>query len=112
MHAACQRRTYTHLSASDCRDRFALKGGFQVTSRSADTDRFTGDIDFLAFGSDEMAEFAAASLAILAIDGVHGLVGMQVVDFDVDDGQLVVFKNAKGPRVGAKGPRVGGDLSP
>ena len=64
------------MSVSDCRDRFVLKGGFQVTSRSADADRFTGDIDFLAFGSDEMAEFAAAFLAILAIDGGFGLFGM------------------------------------
>lgn len=53
-------RLVYRLSVSDYRDRFVLKGGMLVTLWTADTGRFTRDIDFLAFGSDEEAEFKAA----------------------------------------------------
>lgn len=42
-------RLLYRLSQSSCRDRFVLKGGLLVTLWTADTDRFTRDIDFLAF---------------------------------------------------------------
>ena len=45
-----------------------------VTLWTADTGRFTRDIDFLAFGSDEEAELKTAFSQILAIDGGDGLV--------------------------------------
>jgi hypothetical protein len=45
-----------------------------VTLWTADTGRFTRDIDFLAFGSDEEAELKTAFSQILAIDGDDGLV--------------------------------------
>lgn len=53
-------RLVYRLSVSECRDRFVLKGGMLVTLWTADTGRFTRDIDFLAFGSDEEAELKAA----------------------------------------------------
>jgi hypothetical protein len=62
------------LSVSEYRDRFVLKGGMLVTLWTADTGRFTRDIDFLAFGSDEEAELKTALSRILAIDGGDGLV--------------------------------------
>jgi len=49
-------RLVYRLSVSDYRDRFVHKGGMLVTLWTADTGRFTRDIDFLAFGSDEEAE--------------------------------------------------------
>ncbi len=67
-------RLVYRLSVSDYRDRFVLKGGMLVTLWTADTGRFTRDIDFLAFGSDEETELKAAFSAILAIDGGDGLV--------------------------------------
>lgn len=67
-------RLVYRLSLSDYRDRFVLKGGMLVTLWTADTGRFTRDIDFLAFGSDEETELKAAFSAILAIDGGDGLV--------------------------------------
>ena len=67
-------RLVCRLSVSDYRDRFVLKGGMLVTLWTADTGRFTRDIDFLAFGSDEETELKAAFSAILAIDGGDGLV--------------------------------------
>ena len=67
-------RLVYRLSVSEYRDRFVLKGGMLVTLWTADTGRFTRDIDFLAFGSDEEAELKAAFAAILAIDGGDGLV--------------------------------------
>lgn len=45
-----------------------------VTLWTADTGRFTRDIDFLAFGSDEEAELRTAFSQILATDGDDGLV--------------------------------------
>lgn len=66
-------RLVYRLSISDYRDRFVLKGGMLVTLWTADTGRFTRDIDFLAFGSDEETELRAAFSAILAIDGGDGL---------------------------------------
>ena len=48
-------RLVYRLSVSDYRGRFVLKGGMLVTLWTADTGRFTRDIDFLAFGSDEEA---------------------------------------------------------
>ena len=50
------------------------KGGMLVTLWTADTGRFTRDIDFLAFGSDEEAALKEAFSAILAIDGGDGLI--------------------------------------
>ena len=67
-------RLVYRLSVSEYRDRFVLKGGMLVTLWTADTGRFTRDIDFLAFGSDEEAELKAAFSQILAIDGGDGLV--------------------------------------
>ena len=67
-------RLVYRLSVSEYRDRFVLKGGMLVTLWTADTGRFTRDIDFLAFGSDEEAELKTAFSQILAIDGADGLV--------------------------------------
>lgn len=67
-------RLVYRLSVSEYRDRFVLKGGMLVTLWTADTGRFTRDIDFLAFGSDEEAELKTAFSQILAIDGDDGLV--------------------------------------
>ena len=67
-------RLVYRLSVSDYRDRFVLKGGMLVTLWTADTGRFTRDIDFLAFGSDEEAVLKEAFSAILAIDGGDGLI--------------------------------------
>ena len=67
-------RLVYRLSVSDYRDRFVLKGGMLVTLWTADTGRFTRDIDFLAFGSDEEAALKEAFSAILAIDGGDGLI--------------------------------------
>jgi len=67
-------RLVYRLSVSDYRDRFVLKGGMLVTLWTAETGRFTRDIDFLAFGSDEEAELKAAFSAILMIDGGDGLI--------------------------------------
>ncbi len=67
-------RLVYRLSVSEYRDRFVLKGGMLVTLWTADTGRFTRDIDFLAFGSDEEAELKTAFSRILAIDGGDGLV--------------------------------------
>lgn len=67
-------RLVYRLSVSDYRDRFVLKGGMLVTLWTADTGRFTRDIDFLAFGSDEEAALKEAFSTILAIDGGDGLI--------------------------------------
>jgi hypothetical protein len=67
-------RLVYRLSVSDYRDRFVLKGGMLVTLWTTDTGRFTRDIDFLAFGSDEEAALKDAFSAILAIDGGDGLI--------------------------------------
>jgi hypothetical protein len=67
-------RLVYRLSVSDYRDRFVLTGGMLVTLWTADTGRFTRDIDFLAFGSDEEAKLKEAFSAILAIDGGDGLI--------------------------------------
>ncbi len=67
-------RLVYRLSVSDYRDRFVLKGGMLVTLWTADTGRFTRDIDFLAFGSDEEAWLKEAFSSILAIDGGDGLI--------------------------------------
>jgi hypothetical protein len=67
-------RLVYRLSVSEYRNRFVLKGGMLVTLWTADTGRFTRDIDFLAFGSDEEAELKTAFSQILAIDGGDGLV--------------------------------------
>lgn len=67
-------RLVYRLSVSEYRDRFVLKGGMLVTLWTADTGRFTRDIDFLAFGSDEEAALKDAFSAILAINGGDGLI--------------------------------------
>lgn len=67
-------RLVYRLSVSDYRDRFVLKGGMLVTLWTADTGRFTRDIAFLAFGSDEEAALKEAFSAILVIDGSDGLI--------------------------------------
>lgn len=67
-------RLVYRLSVSEYRNRFVLKGGMLVTLWTADTGRFTRDIDFLAFDSDEEAELKTAFSKILAIDGGDGLV--------------------------------------
>lgn len=67
-------RLVYRLSVSEYRDRFVLKGGMLVTLWTADTGRFTRDIDFLAFGSDEEAQLKEAFSAILAIDGHDGMI--------------------------------------
>ena len=69
-------RLVYRLSVSEYRDRFVLKGGMLVTLWTADTGRFTRDIDFLAFGSDEETQLKEAFSAILAIDGRDGLIGV------------------------------------
>ena len=67
-------RLVYRLSVSDYRDRFVLKGGMLVTLWTADTGRFTRDIDFLAFGSNEEAALKEAFSTILAIEGGDGLI--------------------------------------
>ena len=67
-------RLVYRLSVSEYRDRFVLKGGMLVTLWTGDTGRFTRDIDFLAFGSDEETQLKEAFSAILAIDGRDGLI--------------------------------------
>ncbi|MEO5615008.1 MAG: nucleotidyl transferase AbiEii/AbiGii toxin family protein, partial [Cypionkella sp.] len=67
-------RLVHRLSVSDHRDRFVLKGWMLVTLRTADTGRFTRDIDFLAFESDEQAALKEAFSTILAIEGGDGLI--------------------------------------
>ena len=67
-------RLVYRLSVSDYRDRFVLKGGMLVMLWTADTGRFTRDIDFLAFGPDEEAALKEAFSTILAIDGGDGLI--------------------------------------
>jgi hypothetical protein len=67
-------RLVYRLSVSEYRDRFVLKGGMLVTLWTADTERFTRDIDFLAFESNEEAQLKEAFSAILAIDGHDGLI--------------------------------------
>lgn len=79
-------RLVYRLSVSEYRDRFVLKGGMLVTLWTADTGRFTRDIDFLAFGSDEEAELKTAFSRILAIDGDDGLV------YDIESLTAVVVR--------------------
>lgn len=67
-------RLLYRLSLSSYRDRFVLKGGLLVTLWTADTGRFTRDIDFLAFGPDDEASLRSAFAEILAIDAEDGLV--------------------------------------
>ena len=49
-------RLVYRLSVSDSRDRFVLKGGMLVTLWTADTGRFTRDIDFLAVQSRHLMD--------------------------------------------------------
>lgn len=84
--AFCLERLVYRLSVSEYRDRFVLKGGMLVTLWTADTGRFTRDIDFLAFGSDEETELKAAFYQILAIDGGDGLV------YDIDSLTAVTIR--------------------
>ncbi len=67
-------RLVYRLSVSDYRDRFVLKGGMLVTLWTEDTGRFTRDIDFLAFGTDDEANLKEAFKTILSIDAGDGLV--------------------------------------
>lgn len=67
-------RLLYRLSQSSYSDRFVLKGGLLVTLWTADTGRFTRDIDFLAFGPDDEESLRAAFAEILAIDANDGLV--------------------------------------
>lgn len=67
-------RLLYRLSQSHYRDRFVLKGGLLVTLWTADTSRFTRDIDFLAFGPDDEASLRAAFADILSIKAEDGLV--------------------------------------
>lgn len=67
-------RLLYRLSQSSYSDRFVLKGGLLVTLWTADTGRFTRDVDFLAFGPDDEESLRAAFAEILAIDANDGLV--------------------------------------
>lgn len=82
-------RLVYRLSVSEYRDRFVLKGGMLVTLWTTDTGRFTRDIDFLAFGSDEEAELKTAFSHILAIDGDDGLV------YDIESLTAVAIREDK-----------------
>ncbi len=67
-------RLLYRLSQSSYGDRFVLKGGLLVTLWTADTGRFTRDIDFLAFGPDDEVSLRAAFAEILAVKADDGLV--------------------------------------
>ncbi len=67
-------RLLYRLSQSSYRDRFVLKGGLLVTLWTADTGRFTRDIDFLAFGPDDEENLRTAFAEILAVEANDGLV--------------------------------------
>lgn len=67
-------RLLYRLSQSSYRDRFVLKGGLLVTLWTADTGRFTRDIDFLAFGPDDEENLRTAFSEILAVEANDGLV--------------------------------------
>ena len=62
------------LSVSAHRDRFVLKGGMLVTLWTKDSGRFTRDIDFLSFGSEDETTLKKSIAEILAVDAGDGLV--------------------------------------
>lgn len=73
---ALERLIY-RLSISPYRDRFVLKGGMLVTLWTANSGRFTRDIDFLGFGESNSATLKQVFATILDIQADDGL------DFDV-----------------------------
>ena len=62
------------LSISAHRERFVLKGGMLVTLWTKDTGRFTRDVDFLSFGTEDEETLKKAIAEILEIDAGDGLV--------------------------------------
>lgn len=67
-------RLVYRLSISAYRNDFVLKGGLLVTRWTADSGRFTRDIDFLAFGVEEEATLRKMFSEILAIQAADGLI--------------------------------------
>lgn len=66
-------RLIYRLSISNHRDRFVLKGGMLVTLWTTDSGRFTRDIDFLFFGTDDETILKKSMAEILSIDAEDGL---------------------------------------
>jgi predicted nucleotidyltransferase component of viral defense system len=64
-------RLLYRLSQSSYCDRFVLKGGLLVTLWTADTGRFTRDIDFLAFGQDDEERADSSCKCNGFIEGCH-----------------------------------------
>ncbi|WP_299155142.1 nucleotidyl transferase AbiEii/AbiGii toxin family protein [uncultured Tateyamaria sp.] len=67
-------RLIYRLSISAHRERFVLKGGMLVTLWTKDTGRFTRDVDFLSFGTEDEETLKSVIAEILAIDADDGLV--------------------------------------
>lgn len=66
-------RLLFRLSISEHRESFILKGGMLVTLWTIDQSRFTRDIDFLSFGSDDENTLIDIFNNILSIDTEDGL---------------------------------------
>ena len=66
-------RLIYRLSISTHRDRFVLKGGMLVTLWTADSGRFTRDIDFLSIGPNDETTLKETAVEILSIDAGDGL---------------------------------------
>ena len=77
-------RLIYRLSISQYRDQFVLKGGMLVTLWTKDPGRFTRDVDFLGFGSDDEEKLKDAFEDILSIDAEDGLV-FDTADLTVDE---------------------------
>lgn len=67
-------RLIWRLSVSAYRDRFFLKGGMLVTLWTADSGRFTRDVDFLGFGASGEDEIRGIFVDILSAEAADGLV--------------------------------------
>ncbi len=69
---ALERLLY-RLSISEHSQNFILKGGMLVTLWTADQSRFTRDVDFLSFGSEDESTLIEVFNTILSIDAEDGL---------------------------------------
>lgn len=69
---ALERLVY-RLSITDHRQNFILKGGMLVTLWTVDQSRFTRDVDFLSFGSEDEESLISIFNDILSADAQDGL---------------------------------------
>jgi predicted nucleotidyltransferase component of viral defense system len=69
---ALERLVY-RLSITDHRQNFILKGGMLVTLWTVDQSRFTRDVDFLSFGSEDEESLISIFNDILSTDAEDGL---------------------------------------